>query len=258
MGELVIRKIQNQIGHIILNRPEKLNALSRELVQEINDCLDDYSKNPEVKVIVLSGNGKAFCAGGDIETMQNITHASEAAKWVEHASSLSKKLMETDKYVIAAVHGYAAGAGFSIALASDFIVASHEAKFALSFTNIGLIPDLGLIKSLSERLNPPIVKEWISAGKVIQAQEALSHDLINRVAEGDVVEAAESFAQFIVNGPVVANKYVKYLVNNAPNLHHETAFLQENVIQAILLQTEDHKEGVSAFYEKRNAQFIGL
>ncbi|MFD1039829.1 enoyl-CoA hydratase/isomerase family protein [Virgibacillus byunsanensis] len=257
MSGLVEVKVNNKIGHIMLNRPDKLNALSRELVEEIIHYLEEYSRNPDVNVIIISGNGKSFCAGGSIDTMQNISGASEAAKWVEYVSGLSQKIMDVDKYVIAAVHGYAAGAGFSIALASDFIVADTDAKFALSFTNIGLIPDLGLIKTLTERVSSPIVKEWISSGKTLTANEAESHMLVNRIVKGNVISESEKFADFVVNGPMIANKYVKYLVNNVPNFHQETAFMQENIIQVMMLQTEDHKEGISAFFEKRIPEFTG-
>ncbi|MEH7495420.1 enoyl-CoA hydratase/isomerase family protein [Neobacillus niacini] len=257
MSEFIKIKVEQGIGHLILNRPSKLNALSRDLVAELREALLGLENNQAVKVIILSGNGKSFCAGGDIDSMNKLKNQAEAADWVEFVSGLTRQILELNKYVIAAVHGYAAGAGFSLALACDFIVAERGSKFALSFSNIGLIPDLGLIKLLSERLSPPLVKEWISTGKTITVEEALSYQMINRLAEGDVVQEAENFAEFIVNGPSVANKYVKYLVNTAPSLHYETALMQENTIQAILLQTDDHKEGVSAFFEKRKASFIG-
>jgi 2-(1,2-epoxy-1,2-dihydrophenyl)acetyl-CoA isomerase len=257
MGSTVETKVSNQIGHIILSRPDKLNAISWEVVEEVTQCLDELSKNPDVKVIILSGKGKAFCAGGDIESMKNITTGPDAINWIDFVSGITKKIKDVDKYVIVAVHGYAAGAGFSLALAADFIVADEDAKFALSFSNIGLIPDLGLIKALSERISPPFVKEWISSGKIISAQEASSYGLINRISKGGVIEEAEDFATFIINGPILANKYVKYLVNHAPNLDQETATMKENMIQAMLLQTEDHKEGVRAFFEKRKPKFIG-
>lgn len=258
MGNLVEVEVKDSIGHIKLNRPDKLNALSKELVDEVIQSLDALSKDEQVKVIILSGEGKAFCAGGDIASMKRLTDAYEVTKWIDFVSGLSQKMINMDKYIIVAVHGYAAGAGFSIALAADFIVADEHAKFALSFSNIGLIPDLGLIKLLSERISPPIAKEWISSGKVISAQEALSYGIINRISEGGwVVEEAVRFAKFIVKGPYISNKYVKYLVNHGGELHKETAFMQENMIQAMLLQTQDHKEGVAAFFEKRAPQFTG-
>lgn len=250
-------EIKNRIGHIILNRPDKLNALSKEMVEQVIHSLNTLLQDDAIKAIIVSGNGKAFCAGGDIESMKNLSDANEIVKWIDFVSGLSKKLMDMDKYVIAAVHGYAAGAGFSIALAMDFIIADEDAKFALSFTNIGLIPDLGLIKLLTERVSPPIAKEWISSGKVISAQEAYSNGIINRITEGSVVDEAFKFAEFIVKGPSISNKYVKYLVNHVGELHKETAFMQENMIQTMLLQTQDHREGIAAFFEKREAQFTG-
>jgi 2-(1,2-epoxy-1,2-dihydrophenyl)acetyl-CoA isomerase len=249
--------VKNHIGHLQLNRPDKLNALSKELVEEAIEKLNRMAQNDEVKVIILSGAGKAFCAGGDIQSMSQISNAYDVVKWIDFISGLTQKIVDLDKYVIAAVNGYAAGAGFSIALAADFIVADEQAKFALSFTNIGLIPDLGLIKLLSERVTPPIAKEWISSGKVISAQEAFQNGIINRISTGTVIEAAEEFAEFILNGPPISNKYVKYLVNHVGELHQETAFKQENMIQAMLLQTQDHKEGVAAFLEKRVPKFVG-
>lgn len=250
-------EIKNRIGHIILNRPDKLNALSREMVEQVIHSLNTMLQDDAIKAIIVSGSGKAFCAGGDIGSMKNLSDANEVVKWIDFVSGLSKKLMDMDKYVIAAVHGYAAGAGFSIALAADFIIADENAKFALSFTNIGLIPDLGLIKLLTERVSPPIAKEWISSGKVISAQEAHSNGIINRITEGSVVDEAFKFAEFIVKWPSISNKYVKYLVNHVGELHKETAFMQENLIQTMLLQTQDHKEGITAFFEKREAQFTG-
>ncbi|SDM40075.1 2-(1,2-epoxy-1,2-dihydrophenyl)acetyl-CoA isomerase [Psychrobacillus sp. OK028] len=257
MGNLVELTVNNQIGYLKMTRPEKLNALSKPLVEEMLQALDELSENEEVKVIILSGEGKSFCAGGDIDSMKNMDNPSAALRWIDYVSSLSQKLLSIDKYVVAAIHGYAAGAGFSIALAADFIVAEKDAKFALSFTNIGLIPDLGLIKLLTERVSPPIAKEWISSGKVLLAEEAQDYGIINRIAEHSVVEEATAFAEFIVKGPMISNKYVKYLVNHVGELHKETAFQQENVIQAMLLQTNDHKEGISSFFEKREPQFIG-
>lgn len=258
MTSLVEVTIKDSIGLITMNRPEKLNALSKPLVGGISLALDELSKNEQVKVIILSGEGKSFSAGGDIESISKMESPYDAVNWIDYVSGLSQKMMNLDKYIIAAVHGYAAGAGFSLALAADFIIADCDAKFALSFTNIGLIPDLGLIKLLSERVSPPIAKEWISSGKVITAEEALAHGIINRIVTNQsVVEGAIQFAEFIVKGPGVSNKYVKYLVNHVNELHKETAFKQENIIQAMLLQTEDHKEGIASFFEKREPNFRG-
>lgn len=257
MGNLVNIEMHGNIANLRMNRPDKLNALSREMVGEMLAALRQLESDPSVKAIILSGVGKAFSAGGDIAAMKALGGAHEVAEWIDYVSSLSKAFMDSDKYIIAAVHGYAAGAGFSLALAADFVVADEEAKFALSFSNIGLIPDLGLIKALRKRISPPLAKEWISSAKVITAEEAERHGLINRVSTGDVEAAASEFAEFIAQGPGISNKYVKYLVNRLDELPQEAAFMQENLIQTLLLQTEDHKEGVTAFFEKRKPEFQG-
>lgn len=257
MGNLVITEVQGNIAKLKMNRPDKLNALSREMVGEMLAALSELEADPSVKAIILSGEGKAFSAGGDIAAMKSLGGAHEIADWIDYVSSLSKALTDSDKYIVAAVHGYAAGAGFSLALAADFIVADEEAKFALSFSNIGLIPDLGLIKALRKRISPPLAKEWISSAKVIGAKEAVRHGLVNRIVSGDTARQAEEFAEFIAEGPAISNKYVKYLVNRLDELPQEAAFMQENLIQTLLLQTEDHQEGVTAFFEKRKPAFQG-
>ncbi len=257
MGNLVEIETSNQIGLIRMSRPEKLNALSKEMVDNLLQALEELSKAQDVKVIILAGEGKSFCAGGDIESMKSLDDPNGIVEWIEYVSCVTQKILNLDKYVIAAVHGYAAGAGFSLALAADFIVAQSSSKLALSFSNIGLIPDLGLIKALAERVSPPIAKEWISSAKVLSAEEAYAYQIINLITEENVIEAAKKYAQFILDGPPISNKYVKYLVNHVGELHLETAFKQENMIQAFLLQTEDHKEGVSSFFEKRKPRFKG-
>ena len=152
MNEATLVKIENGIGFIRLNRPEKLNSLSSDLVDSFIHNLESLGENKSVKVIIVSGEGKGFCAGGDLETMKNLTQSCDKLEYMQKASSLTKTILNLDKYVVSAVHGFAAGAGYSLALASDFIVASSSAKFGLSFVNVGVIPDLGLMKLLSERV----------------------------------------------------------------------------------------------------------
>lgn len=145
MANLVEIETESGIGYVKLNRPDKLNAFSWELVEEVIQALDELSADNEVKAIILSGEGKVFSAGGNITSMKELSNASEEAEWIEYVTGLSQKIINIDKYVIAAVQGYAAGPGFSIALAADFVVADEQAELALNFSNIGLIPDLGLI-----------------------------------------------------------------------------------------------------------------
>lgn len=255
MSKYVNVQKENQIAFITMNRPEKLNALSRELVTDVIEALKDAEADQEINVIILSGAGKSFCAGGDIGTFQQAKTASEMLAYMKGATLLQQTIRELDKYVISAVHGYAAGAGFSLALASDFIVADKQASFAISFKNIGLIPDLGLVKALTENVPKSLAKQWISSGAVISAGELHARGIVNHIAEEDVVKEAAAFAKFIVDGPLLANKFVKYLVNNASELTTKTNEMQENVMQTLLFHTGDHWEGVQAFFEKRAPKF---
>ncbi|MFC5587727.1 enoyl-CoA hydratase/isomerase family protein [Sporosarcina soli] len=257
MTNVLQKEKKNQVLYLTLNRPEKLNALSADLTSSLINALKEAETDDDVKVIILTGAGRAFCAGGDVSTMGARRDPAAITASMKVISSITKTILQLDKYVISAVHGYAAGAGFSLALASDFIIADRHASFVSSFKNIGLVPDLGLIKLLAERVPIPIAKEWISSAKVVSAEEAYAERVINRIAAKDLLEEATEFAQFIIDGPPLSNKFVKYMLNNASDFSHETSIMQENIIQALMFQTEDAKEGVRAFTEKRLPDFKG-
>ncbi|SDJ69242.1 enoyl-CoA hydratase/isomerase family protein [Sediminibacillus albus] len=258
MESQIITAIDNHIAHLKFNRPKQLNSLSPEFIEELIDQLKKVENDKRVKVIILSGSGKAFSSGGDLSTMGNVDHASQLSDYMERASQLTKTIVELEKYVIAAVHGYAAGAGFSLAMACDFLVADKTAKFAMSFQQVGLIPDLGLLKLLSSRIPSGTVKEWAATGKVLSAEEGFSRGFVNRLSNENVYESARLFAEPIINGPSQTDKYIKYLLNHTDIFSLGTALQEENRIQCSLLQTEDHREGVQAFLEKRKPRFSGM
>lgn len=257
MSDVLKVSKSNHIAYLTMNRPEKRNSLSKDLTTALFSALKEAEQDDDVKVVILSGEGKSFCSGGDIDTMQPGLNPSKMVSSMKEISELTKRIMNHDKYIISAVHGYAAGAGFSLALASDFVIADQEAKFVSSFGKIGLIPDLGLIKLLAERVPLPIAKEWISSSNPILAEVAYSKGIINRITERNLIEEATEFAQFIVEGPPIANKFVKYLLNHASEYSHEVSIMQENIIQSLMFQTEDTKEGVQSFLEKRAPVFKG-
>ena len=257
MGELVQVRKENQMAYLTMNQPDKLNALSTDLIQALIQALKDAEADADVRAIILSGAGKSFCAGGDIAAFQQMTDVGSKIQWMKEATRLEQTIQDLDKLVISAVHGYAAGAGFSIALASDFIVSSKDAVFALSFKNVGLIPDLGLMKNLAKSVPLHLAKEWILSGATLSAEKAHKWGLVNRIAEGDLLEEATRFAELIVEGPPLVQQFVKYTLNHAHEQTHDTNFMQEVIMQALLLQTEDHQEGVQAFFEKRKPVFKG-
>lgn len=257
MSDVLKVQKENGIAHLTMNRPDKLNALSKDLVTSLINALKEAEKDEEIRAIILSGEGRSFCSGGDIGNMGGARGVAPLFSSIKETSALTKTIVDLDKYVVSAVHGYAAGAGFSLALASDFIVADKNATFVSSFKNIGLVPDLGLVKLLTERVPLPIAKEWISSAKNVSANEAYSRGVINRIAETNVIEEATEFVQFIVEGPSVSNQFVKYLTNHANEFSFDTSMMQETMIQSLMFQTKDTKEGVTAFMEKRPPKFTG-
>jgi 2-(1,2-epoxy-1,2-dihydrophenyl)acetyl-CoA isomerase len=250
-------KRENHIAYVTMNRPDKRNALSYELAHELITALQEADMDEDVRAVIFAGAGKGFSAGGDIETMQGLNESASIMAYMKDALSVIQTIRKMDTYVIAAVQGFAAGAGFSLALAADFVVADKDAKFISSFSNIGLIPDLGMIKALTDNVPQPLVKEWISSARPVSAEELRRFGLVNRIAEGDVLQEAADYAGFIVEGPPLANKFVKHFVNHASDYNYETSDLQELAIQTLLLQSEDNKEGVQAFFEKRKPKFTG-
>ena len=257
MSEVVRVKKENKIAYISMNRPDKRNALSIEMADELVAALEEANQDDDVKAIILYGEGKAFSAGGNLETINSLNNSVEIMKYMKRALAIIQTIRKLDKYVVSAVHGFAAGAGFSIAVAADFVVAQKDAKFVCSFTNVGIIPDLGLIKALAEKLPANLAKEWISSARPISAIVAHEKGVINRVIEGNLLEGATEFAQFIVDGPPLANQFVKQLVNHSQELTYDTNDMQETAVQTLLLQTEDNEEGIRAFFEKRKPSFKG-
>jgi Enoyl-CoA hydratase/isomerase family. len=257
MEPIVLAKKEKKVAYLSMNRPEKLNALSPELVNDLISALKEAEQDPEVRVVVLSGEGSSFCAGGDISAFGEFANAAETVRWVKVATELEQTIAHLEKFVIGAVHGHAAGAGFSLALACDFIVADQEARFSSGFTKLALIPDLGLVKNLARSIPLPLAREWVATGKVLSAGELKKWGLVNRIAVADLPGEVEDFVRPLVEGPPLANQFVKYLFNHAKELTERTNFMQEVAIQSLLLQTDDLREGARALFEKRQPRFLG-
>ena len=257
MTDAVKYEKNDAIAVIRMNRPEKRNALSIDMANGLVEALKNAEKDSDIKAVIISGEGKIFSAGGDLEVLHTLDNSAKIMEYMKQALAIIQTIRELDKYVISAVHGFAAGAGFSIAVAADFVVAKKDAAFLCSFTDVGIIPDLGLVKKLTDNLPSAVAKEWISSGRPVSAEEAYRRGIINRVTEDDVVEAAIDYAGFIVNGPPLANKFVKHMVNYADEWSSGTNDLQETAIQTLLLQTEDNKEGIQSFFDKRKPSFKG-
>lgn len=246
------------VATIMLNEPERRNAMSASLKEGFMAALIDCEEDLEVKVIILKGNGKGFCAGGDISNMGAGIPAMKMKQRMDWAAKLIQRIHYMDKPVISAVHGYAFGAGFSIALASDIIVAEEGTKFGLSFKSLGAIPDCGAHYFLSKVLGPWKAKELIWRGVAVTAEEGERHGFINHVVgKEEAYGKAKTLAKELAAGPVQAFSYTKSIIDGGSNKSLEDILELEGFGQAVLFQTLDHQEGVQAFKEKREPQFIG-
>ncbi len=257
MSDSVIYEVRDKVCTITLNEPENMNALSASLKEQLKKALDEAEADPGVNVIVLTGNGKAFCAGGDLKAMENRTLV-DSVETINETTKIIQKITDSKKPIIAAVNGYAMGAGFSLALACDIVMADKKAKFGLSFAKVGLIPDLGLLYFLPKILGVWKAKELIYSAKILSSDEALELKLINRIAnENELLDEAMQLADEIALGPSKAIWFVKSIFNKVHNKDLSLTMQLENFAQSILQQTEDHKEGINAFKEKRTPEFTG-
>ncbi|MDQ1002227.1 2-(1,2-epoxy-1,2-dihydrophenyl)acetyl-CoA isomerase [Neobacillus niacini] len=258
MNESVLVEKENTIASIMLNEPNSLNALSLNLQKELLNSLIDLKDDVSTKVVVISGKGRAFCAGGNIKTMNLGKPLYQVKEQMDKASEIVKLIHNFNKPIIAAVHGYAAGAGFSIALASDFIVAEEDAKFSLAFKNIGLIPDLGAHYFLTNIVGPWKAKELIYRGAKITGVEGRDYGFINKVVpKGQVLEAAFELATELALGPTRAYTYSKSIINQSVYKTLDEIIELENYSQSLLRGTKDNREGIEAFLSKRFPEFSG-
>ncbi|MEW6275076.1 MAG: enoyl-CoA hydratase [Bacillota bacterium] len=246
-----------EIGVVYLNQPETRNALSMEMQEELRIALEGLARDGAVKAIVISGRGTAFCAGGDLRTMGD-SKPFQGRQRMQSVHRLVLALRNLEKPVLAAVNGPAFGAGWSLAMACDFVIASEKARFSLAFVKVGLIPDCGCLYLLPRVIGLPKAKELMMTGRVVEAAEASALGLVNKVVPPEqLLPEALTLARELAQGPPLALGLLKSIVNRAFETDFLTLLEEEALAQDLCLQTEDHREGVRAFFEKRKPKFIG-
>jgi enoyl-CoA hydratase/carnithine racemase len=259
--EHVILDKKDHIGWVTLNRPDKMNAFGGRMRQEIAEVIDDVCADPEVRVIVLTGAGKAFCVGGDVtEFVSGETKAlSETSPGERPAmSKIVLALNRVEKPVIAAVNGVAAGGGVNLALACDIRIASDKARFGQVFTRRGLHPDWGGIYFLPRLVGYAKACELIFSGDVIDAQEAFAIGMINKlVPHEELMEVTTRMAQRIAGNAPIPIAFAKRGLQNFYKWDLTQALDYESYVLGVTMKTEDIKEGFTAFLEKREPQFKG-
>jgi 2-(1,2-epoxy-1,2-dihydrophenyl)acetyl-CoA isomerase len=245
------------VASIFLNEPESLNALSPEMRKDFIHSLLDVEEDDNIRVVIIAGKGKAFCAGGDIRQMEKQATPLENKIKMEIVSKIITQMQRMKKPIIAAVHGYAAGAGFSIALASDLVVAEEGAKFLLAFKKIGLVPDLGAHYFLPRIVGSWKAKQLIWSGAGITAEQGEKLGFVTNLTSGNAYQKAQEIATDLANGPIQAFFHTKSIINQSTNLDLQDVLELESYAQSILKTTNDHKEGINAFREKRSPNFTG-
>jgi len=257
--------IENRVGILVLNRPDKLNALSREMTAAAVDALKSFATDPEVGAVILTGEGRGFCAGGDVSAMKRGDEIGQRGAGVEQqidqlrrGQELPWLLYSIPKVTIAVVNGAAAGAGLGIALACDLRLASDQARFGTAYAKVGYGGDYGTTWKLTRLVGEAKAKEMFFLADVISAQDALAAGLVNRVFPHDrLLAESRALAERIASGPLVSYRYMKANVNIAQSVDYRTMLDRESETHIRCGQTEDHKEGVAAFMEKRAPLFKG-
>lgn len=253
---ILVEKSEN-ICTLTLNRPDVRNAVDLVMREEIVAALDEVEADESTRVLVVTGSGQHFCAGGDVKTMQAKRQtAAEGRARVELLNRMVLRLVNFPKPTLAMVDGYAVGAGFNLALCCDLIVASDRARFGQVFSKIGLVPDGGGTYFLPRAVGLAKAKELVFTAEIIDAEQALSLGLINRVvAAGDLRQATLALARRIAEGPPRVLALTKHLLNRSATLDLAGALDLEAFAQSVALSSEDHQEGLRAFFEKRPPKF---
>lgn len=253
---LVDRK--DGIGWITFNRPEVLNALDVQSRRELIECLGEMERDPSVAVVALTGGGdKAFCAGADLKMFVDFS-PKKARDYVRLAKAVTRKIETLKKPVIAAVNGVALGTGCEIALACDLVVASRNARFGQTELNVGLIPGAGGTQRLPRIVGLKRAKELIFTGRLLDADEALELGLVNRVVESDDLrKAVNQLAEKLREKSPVILQYAKRCINRSIETDLQAGLKYESKLFSQCFGTEDQREGVTAFLEKRQPHFIG-
>ena len=236
---------------IMLNRPDRLNAFSPEMIQGLTETLREAQKNPDIRVVVLSGAGRSFCAGGDINLMKDAVPTAV----YDHLGDFNTCILamrDLEKPIIASVHGFAAGAGFNLVLASDLIFAAEDAQFILSFSQLGLVSDGGGSYFLPRVVGPYLAKELFFNAEPLTAQRAMELGIVNKLfPSAQLREETLAFAIKLAKASTKALGLIKKLVDRSFSASLEQILEHERAIQSTLVTSDDHQKAVKAFIEKR-------
>jgi enoyl-CoA hydratase len=255
MYDNIITRVEGRVGVAQLNRPKALNALNRELMTELMTALEAFDADPAVGCIVVTGSARAFAAGADIKEMADAT---PARMMTGSFIDLWDRLQRIGKPVIAAVSGFALGGGCELAMACDMIVASETAQFGQPEINLGVIPGAGGTQRMTLAVGKALAMEMVLNGRYLSADEAQRYGLVNRVYPVEVyLEEAVRLANEIAARAPVALRLAKEAINATFEMPLRAGLDHERRLFYLLFSTDDQKEGMDAFINKRPAQWVG-
>jgi 2-(1,2-epoxy-1,2-dihydrophenyl)acetyl-CoA isomerase len=261
MPHELIETVTDRVATLTLNRPDRLNALSTAILDGLLEALPRLAANPEIAVVVLTGAGRGFCAGGDVKSMAEGSSqmgVEDAVQRLRSRMEVSRLLHEIQKPTIAMVNGPAAGAGLAMALACDLRVAAESARFITAFVKVGFSGDFGGSYFLSKLVGTGKARELYYTGEALDSAQALALGIVNRVVpDAKLAEATMALARRIAGGPSIALGLMKQNFNAAENGTLSELLDLEAVHQVKTGRTEDHQEAARAFVEKRAPLFKG-
>lgn len=257
--ETILFAKSDGVATITLNRPSRLNAFNDQMIQETTDAFKSSGRDNTVRCVVLTGSGRGFSSGQDLADVQ----AREGPfSFAEHLHKgyhrLVKQMVALEKPVIGAINGIAAGAGCGVALATDILIASDQASFMLAFSRVGLVPDSGTNWFLPRSIGYARAYEMAITADRVSAEQALAWGMVNRVVPHDqLMETVAAWAERLANGPTLAYGLAKRAMTKSWGMSLPEALDYEAHLQEVAGRSSDHKEGVEAFLEKRQATFKG-
>lgn len=270
VGDDLLRRLQNGVAYVTINRPDAGNALTQDMRDTIADWMHEMSSDLAVRAIVIGAAGdRAFCTGADLrggrrapaprpEGAPDVTMGDGARTIRNGWQRLVTSILDCEKPVIAAVNGTAAGGGMHLALACDLVVAAEESKFIEVFIRRGIVPDAGGAWLLTRLIGIQRTKELFFFGDDLPAPEAYRLGLVNKVVpRAELEETVRALAERLAQGPTKAIGMAKHLVNTALDVDRTAALWDEAAVQELITHTEDSKEGIASFVERRPSAFKG-
>ena len=257
--ETILYNVADGVASVTLNRPAKLNAFNDQMIGEAFDAFKSAGRDDAVRCVVISGTGRAFSSGQDLGDFQGRGEDVSIAEHLRHGyHRLIKQMVTLEKPILGAINGVAAGAGCGVALAADIRVASDAASFMLAFSRIGLIPDSGVNWFLPRLIGYARAYEMAITAERVPAARALEWGMVNRVVSGEQLpEIVAAYARQLAEGPTLAFGLTKRAMNRSWGMDLDEALAYEAHLQEVAGRSQDNREGIAAFLEKRAAAFAG-